>query len=110
VPNAALRFKPDASVLASFAPKAPALPAATRGAPSSKTPTVWVLDGDAITPVAVTTGVSDATETEIVNPPFAEGTAVVLRVASAAASTPASPTSPSNNPLIPQRGPRPPGR
>ena len=110
VPNAALRFRPDATVLASFAPKDPALPAATRGAPSSKTPTVWVLDGDTITPVAVTTGVSDATETELVNPPFAEGTAIVLRVASAAASTSTSPTNPSNNPLIPQRGPRPPGR
>ena len=110
VPTAALRFKPDASVLAAYAPKDPGLPAATRGAPSSKTPTVWVLDGNAMTPVAVTTGASDATETEIVNPPFAEGTVVVLRIASASPSAPTSPASPSNNPLIPQRGPRPPGR
>ena len=42
VPNAALRFKPDAGLLAQFGIKGPAVPA-------GKSPTVWVSTGASIT-------------------------------------------------------------
>jgi HlyD family secretion protein len=104
VPNAALRFKPDADVLSKFAAKGTAA--------AAKAPTVWVENGTTIVPVAVRLGASDASYTEIVDPPFAAGTLVVTRASSAAAAVAASrPSSTSGNPLMPSRppGPRPPG-
>lgn len=105
VSNAALRFKPDAEVLSQYA----------KGAASSaaKGATVWVSSGTAISPVAVRVGASDGSRTELIDPPFAEGTLVVTRAASAAAAATARPstTPASGNPLMPTRpaGPRPPG-
>src|SRR4051812_40161776 len=99
-PNAALRFRPDADVLAKFAAGAPA---------SGKGPTLWVSNGAGIVPVAVRTGASDGSHTELVDAPFAEGTRIVTRSGGAVAVKTA--TSSSGNPLMPTRpqGPRPGG-
>jgi HlyD family secretion protein len=102
VPASALRFKPDAEVLARFGAAAPK-------AAGGKQATVWLSTGATLSPVAVTTGLSDGSFTEILGTPFAEGALVVTRAASAAATvTKASPTN--GNPLMPaQRGPGGPG-
>jgi len=99
VPSAALRFKPDAAVLAQFAGGAK-LPAS-----SGPSKTVWVKNGETIAPVTVHTGASDGTFTEVIGTPFGEGTALVTRAVSATATS-ASPVG-SGNPLLPSRpGPR----
>jgi HlyD family secretion protein len=108
VPSAALRFKPDAEVLARFGVKGQA-------APVSKSATVWVSNGTSIAPVAVTAGASDASQTEILGTPFAEGAVVVTRASASAAATAskAAASSGTGNPLMPATrgpgGPRPPG-
>jgi hypothetical protein len=101
VPTAALRFKPDADVLAHYttAP-ATASPATGKG--------LWVLNGTAIAPVAATAGLSDATYTELVGSAISEGTLVVIR-SSTPGTGPAAPTTRTGNPLLPSRpgpGPR----
>jgi HlyD family secretion protein len=94
VPNAALRFKPDAKTLASAGGTAPAS--------SSKSPMVWVTENGRLTAIPVRTGAADATHTEVVAPSFGEGALVVTRMASTAAAP--SPASSSNgNPLMPSR-------
>ena len=107
VANAALRFKPDAEVLAKYATGAASPPSSSRTA----TPTVWVSNGTSISPVAVRLGASDGSHTELIDPPFAEGTLLVTRAAAPAAASRPSTTSASGNPLMPTRppGPRPPG-
>jgi HlyD family secretion protein len=101
VPAAALRFKPDAAVLAQY----------TGGAssPAAMGKTVWVMNGSAIAPVPVKAGASDGTYTEIAGDALAEGALVVTRAASASVSTTPASTS-SNNPLLPSRPNRAPGR
>ena len=94
VPTAALRFKPAADVLTRFA--APGVKA-----PGGKAATVWVSNGTRITPVSVTLGVSDGTQTEIVNAPFAEGSLVVTRASAAAGATAARTPAANGNPLMP---------
>jgi HlyD family secretion protein len=96
VPSAALRFKPDATVLAQYA----------QGAPAPSGTVVWVLRGNAIEPVAVKAGTSDGANTEVEGVP--EGALVVTRAAAAAAS--ATSATASNNPLLPSRPTRTPGR
>jgi HlyD family secretion protein len=94
VPNAALRFKPDAKTLASAGGTAPAS--------SSKSPMVWVTENGRLSASPVRTGAADATHTEVVDPSFGEGAIVVTRMASTAAAP--SPASSSNgNPLMPSR-------
>jgi HlyD family secretion protein len=94
VPNAALRFKPDAKTLASAGGTAPAS--------SSKSPMVWVTENGRLTAIPVRTGAADATHTEVVDPSFGEGALIVTRLASTAAAP--SPASSSNgNPLMPSR-------
>lgn len=102
VPSAALRFKPDAATLAQYA--ATSASASSSGAAK----TVWVRNGDAITPVVVKTGASDGTYTEVVAAPLAEGTELVTRAVSASDSTSSAASRPSaGNPLLPTRpGPR----
>ena len=70
MPSAALRFKPAADVLAQFGGQGVK-------APGGKATVVWVSNGTTISPVTVTVGASDSTQTEIVNAPFAEGALVV---------------------------------
>ena len=102
VPAAALRFKPDASVLAQYAggAAAPSAPAGT---------TLWIKNGATIAPVTVRAGASDGANTEVTGSSLSEGAQVVTRAASASASsTPASASA--NNPLLPSRPNRQPGR
>jgi len=94
VPAAALRYKPDAAVLAQYAGGA-AAPAAIPGK------TIWVMNGQTIAPVAVTPGASDGTYTEVSGASVGEGALVVTR-AVAASATSSSPSA-TNNPLLPTR-------
>jgi len=105
VPNAALRFRPPPELLAALAPpgasgaKRPAdgrsasgaQPAARTGAtqraPSGalrdgevERKTVWVLRGSEPKPLKVKTGVSDGTQTEIVEGELAAGDALITEV------------------------------
>lgn len=93
VPSAALRFRPDATVLASYGGSAPAS--------GGKTPAVWVSDGTHLVRTAVQVGASDATHTEILNQSLAEGTQVVTRVGGSVAK---AATTVTGNPLLPSRG------
>jgi HlyD family secretion protein len=94
VPVAALRFKPASEIVAHYVgPQSPVAPAVGKG--------VWVVNGAAIAPVAVTTGISDATQTEITGTSVAEGELVVTRSAPAGSGTATS--SATNNPLLPSR-------
>jgi HlyD family secretion protein len=95
VPSAALRFKPDASVLAQYAGGAPA-PNVSAGK------IVWVMNGTTIAPVSVQSGASDATNTEVTSPSLSEGAMVVTRAASASSSSSAAPAA-TGNPLLPSR-------
>jgi HlyD family secretion protein len=104
VPVAALRFKPDASLLARYGVAAPKPQTAI-----GKTGTVWISNGTSLSPVTVTTGLSDATQTEIAGTPFEPGTLVVTRASSPSTATAAAPAA-TGNPLLPaQRGPGLPG-
>ena len=73
VPAAALKFKPAADVLARYGARGTTLPA-------GKGNTVWISNGTTIAPVAVTIGLSDGVQTEIVSPSFGDGTPVVTRM------------------------------
>lgn len=98
VPNAALRFRPDAATLAGFGQQAPATGGRGRG-----TRQVWVLGGDgaSLRPVPVQAGVNDGTTTAITGGELKEGARVVTGAAQAAAA--ASPAPSSGSPLVPQR-------
>ena len=98
VPAAALRFKPDAAVLARFG--------AGAKAPAGRAATVWVSNGTTISPVAVTLGASDGAQTEIVKGSLVAGALVVTRATSTATSTTAKASTSTGNPLMPAaRGP-----
>ncbi len=60
VPNAALRFKPPQ-------------------APKTQQPEVWRSDAGGLLPVHVKTGITDGTLTELIDPPFGEGTLLVTQ-------------------------------
>jgi HlyD family secretion protein len=104
VPTAALRFRPEADLLARLGVKA-------MKAPAGRTSTVWVSDGTTISPVTVTTGASDALRTEVLGTPFAEGALVVTRASASGPSTATKTASAgTGNPLMPAaRGPGGPG-
>jgi HlyD family secretion protein len=98
VPNAALRFRPDAETLAAFGAQPPA--AGGRGERR-----VWVLSGETLRPVRVEAGVNDGTSTAITGGDLQEGARVVTGVA---ASGPAQTSATgSGSPLVPQRPRRP---
>jgi HlyD family secretion protein len=118
VPNAALRFKPSAAVVAALgqpvtasAPGEPVAdssrreivkPTGTAGR-GAEHGTVWIYEADHIEAVDVTTGATDGSFTEIVAGDVREGTTLAMRVtmpgAAAATSAPRAPTS---NPLMGQ--------
>ena len=98
VPAAALRFKPDAAVLAQYAAGAPA-PAASPGT------ILWVMNGNAIVPTPVKAGASDGTNTEVTAPSLPEGALVVTRASAASTSSTTPSSSTANNPLLPSRPP-----
>jgi len=120
VPNAALRYRPDAQTLEAHGlPAAPTAerPRAERAgsgraqtAGASGEPTqaerrqthrrVWVLNGETLTSVRVETGVDDGTSTAIVGGGLSEGARVVTGVVQTTTTT-AQPSS--GSPLMPQR-------
>jgi HlyD family secretion protein len=87
VPNAALRFRPPQQASSTPAPKqtptgTPAGGGLTKAAavhPLAGPPTVWRTDGVGLFPVTVHTGLGDGTFTELVDPPFGEGTLLVTQ-------------------------------
>ena len=93
VPSAALRFKPDAQLLASLGATAPA----------GKGTVLWVSDGKTLSATAVKAGATDGSFTEIVSPALAEGTKIVTRVTAASSSTTTAAPAATNNPLMPSR-------
>ena len=96
VPSAALRFKPDAAVLAQYAGGAQA-PNASAGK------MVWVMHGHTIAPVPVQLGASDATNTEVTSPSLSEGAMVVSRAATGSSSSSSTAPTATSNPLLPSR-------
>jgi HlyD family secretion protein len=111
VPNAALRYRPDAATLEAHSQaatqQAGQRPRAER--PEGERPQgdrtqarrrVWVLNSESLTAVPVETGVDDGTTTAIVGGDLREGARVVTGAAQAA-TTAAQPSSAS--PLMPQR-------
>jgi len=102
VPNAALRFRPDAATLAEFGQTS--APSGGRGARGARQ--VWVLaDGGAsLRPVTVQVGVNDGTTSAVTGGDLQEGARVVTGAAQAAAAA-----SSSGSPLVPQRPRRPGG-
>ena len=90
VPAGAIRFRPTAEQLEAMKTTAVDNPA--------RQPILWVEQDGAISGVRVRTGLSDGVWTELIDPPFAEGTTVVTRVASPTTAAPASGAP--NNPLM----------
>jgi HlyD family secretion protein len=113
VPNAALRVRPSAEVLAVYGGQSPAEGA---GRPGGRQPVVWTIVDGSLVSVRVTPGISDGRYTAVSDTTLLEGTEVVTSIAVAAAAAPATPAS---SPLLPARGrgpggartgtPRPPG-
>jgi HlyD family secretion protein len=93
VPSAALRFKPSDEVLAALG----------AGSERPKGAGVWTLVDGRLTPVSVSTGVTDGTYTEVAGGALEEGTRVVTRVVAGNAA-PTQRTA-AGNPLVPS-GPR----
>ncbi len=100
VPNAALRFKPDADVLAALGAQKDAAGPNQPAGPDVNT--LWLADSG-LRPVTVRTGLSDGTVTEITADGLEEGDRVAVRLA--ATTTSSKPASPSSSPLMatPQR-------
>jgi HlyD family secretion protein len=72
VPNAALRFKPDAAVLSAMTDAG--APAASRGDER----TLWLLRAGRAVPIAVRVGITDGTSTEIVTGDARAGDSVIV--------------------------------
>jgi HlyD family secretion protein len=88
VPNAALRFKPAETAAATDkkpGDKATAEGKAAKRKKDGNSGTVHVLSGDALTPVAVTMGITDNRNTEIVSGELKAGDTVVVGDATVAA-------------------------
>jgi HlyD family secretion protein len=90
VPAGAIRFRPTAEQLE-------AMNAIAVDNPKRQS-VVWVDHDGAITGVPVRTGLTDGVWTELIEPPFGEGTKVVTRVASPTTTAPAGGAT--NNPLM----------
>jgi HlyD family secretion protein len=100
VPNAALRFRPDAATLQAHGQAAEPAPGKAPGR-TRGTRQVWVLSGEALKPVTVQTSVNDGTTTAITGGDLQEGARIVTGVAQTAAATMPQPSS--GSPLMPQR-------
>jgi HlyD family secretion protein len=94
VPAAAVRFRPAADVLAAFGHEP--LPA---GRIEPGVATVWVWRGGTLEPVAIRTGLADATSVEVLEGDLAPGVQVATRAAFASGGA-ASPAG-GGNPLMP---------
>lgn len=123
VPNAALRFKPEAGVVSSSAssPAATSTSSGERGAPrnagaraarsernaGARPGTLYTLDASGkLVPLRVRTGITDGKVTEVRGRELKEGTRIVAGIeqAQSAETQPASPFQQNNN--AQQRGPR----
>jgi len=102
VPAAALRFRPDTTVLAQYGGASAPSTAAGKS--------VWVLNGNTLAAVPVQSGATDGTYTEVTGDAVREGALVVTRAASASSSSATPASTSSNNPLLPSRPNRIPGR
>jgi HlyD family secretion protein len=98
VPNAALRFRPPPSLVASAPSSSGSAPPAVSSSGRGKkddldAKTVWVQDGARLRPVSVKIGLSDGTMTEVVSGELNEGDKVVTdaTAAAGAATTTAAP-------------------
>jgi HlyD family secretion protein len=110
VPNAAMRFRPTADVLASLgrgradagAPARDSKPTGTSGRSpaASNQGTVWIYEGDTLRAAPVKTGVSDGTFTEIIEGALEAGTRLAVRVTLPGASASPAPPASSSNPLM----------
>lgn len=96
-PAAALRFRPTADVLTALG---------ATGTGAARGATLWTMTAETVAPVAVKTGISDGTWTEILEGTIAEGTPVITRVMLDASRSAAASPSAGSNPLMstPQRG------
>jgi HlyD family secretion protein len=102
VPNAALRFKPPADVLAALKAKREAAakpadgaarPRGNRGEDGAASPdrkTVWKLVGTELVPVRVKVGLSDGASTEILDGKLAENDTIVTGATGGAAASSSS--------------------
>ena len=103
VPASALRFRPTPDVMKAFDGRADVSIANKRPAGS----TVWTFVAGTLEPVAVTTGTTDGTVTEILAGPLVEGTQVVTRASLAGDAPPTVKPAATPSPLM---GPQPPRR
>ena len=103
VPASALRFRPTPDVMKAFDGSADVSIANKRPAGS----TLWTFVAGTLEPVAVTTGVTDGTVTEILEGPLVEGTPVVTRASLAEDAPPTVKPAATSSPLM---GPQPPRR
>jgi len=99
VPNAALRWTPQPSQIAlgfhrgTDAPASP--PQGGGGSPPAGRGTLWVEQGTFVRPIGVTTGLTDATQTEVSGPELAENQRVIVgEMTTDVASAPAGGISP----------------
>ncbi len=95
VPTAALRFRPSEQLLQALGQTNASRPQAA---------TVWTYADGRLVPVDVTAGVSDGTQTEILNPSLEEGAHVVTRATVSGTTT--AQRSPAGSPLMPSGPPR----
>ncbi len=89
VPNAALRFRPAN---------------AEQPQRGKQGPTIWKIDGEQLTPVAVKLGVTDGVVSEVISGDIKEGDRIATPTA-ANAKTGATPSG-TRNPMMPMGGPR----
>jgi HlyD family secretion protein len=108
VPNAALRIKPTAAMLADAgAARAAQSSGQTKTAtrPAQSASVLWYVDDNkTLHMVRVTTGITDGQKTEVTNAALKEGTQVVVALA-AADNTTAAASAPTTNPFQPSRPP-----
>ena len=119
VPNATLRIRPSAAVLASLGVQASAAGAQAGGKAlpcggAEGCTTIWRFDGSTLKSLAVRTGITNGTVTEIVGTTLAEGDPVVgaIAVSTTSAKTvtgATTSTGSTGNPLLGASPPRPPG-
>jgi HlyD family secretion protein len=103
IPNAALRYKPPQAAAASAAPSASGSagrqhghrPSASEEAAEAKT--IWVLRGGTPQSVSIHTGLSDGSQTEVVDGDLKEGDQVITEASTTGDSAPA-PTQPGRMP------------
>lgn len=95
VPNTALRFRPSEELLLALGEET---------APRAKAGSVWAYIDGRLQPVSITAGVTDGTQTEVVDAALQEGVRVVTRATIPGAATPQRGTT--GSPLMPSGPPR----